>query len=244
MATRKAKITRQVKIVKRSVKPRLSKFREESLCQSMGYQLVAGIDEVGRGCLAGPVVAAAVIMPLEKVFDWYREIKDSKFLTEEQRERLVPLIYRQALTIGTGVVDSRLIDSHGMTYAVRLAMQIAVEQMLPCPDYLLIDYMKVPALAIPQKGVVNGDTLCFSIACASIIAKVYRDHLMTELDRVYPGYGLANNKGYGTREHVTGLRRLGPSAIHRQLFEPVKNHAQLSLDEILTLSSEMAGSET
>jgi ribonuclease HII len=131
-----------------------------------------------------------------------------------------------------------------MTYAVRLAMQLAVEKLLPRPEYLLIDYMTLPGLNLPQKGVEDGDTLCFSIACASIVAKVFRDHLMFDLDRLFPGYGFEQHKGYGTREHVINLRRLGPCPIHRRLFGPVKNLAQLSLDEILVISSKLEASET
>ena len=118
-----------------------------------------------------------------------------------------------------------------MTAAVHLAMSLAVTQLHPQPDFLLIDYLTIPSLKLPQKGVVNGDTLCFSIACASIVAKVYRDHLMQDIDHRYPGYGLARNKGYGTQEHMAGLRELGPSPVHRWLFEPVRNIARISFKE-------------
>jgi ribonuclease HII len=229
---------------KKRIRAQLLKFKEESLCEELGYHLVAGIDEVGRGCLAGPVVASAVIMSRERIPAWYKQVRDSKLLTPEQREKLVPNIYQCAISIGTGVVESSIIDAKGMTYAVRLAMQLAVEKLLPCPDYLLIDYMTVPGLNLPQKGVEDGDTLCFSIACASIVAKVFRDHLMSELNRLYPGYGFEQHKGYGTREHVANLRRLGACPIHRRLFEPVKNLAQLSLDEMLTISSKLEDRET
>jgi ribonuclease HII len=202
------------------------------LGEEQGYRLIAGIDEVGRGCLAGPVVASAVIMPREKRPAWYKRVRDSKLLTPDQREELSPLIHEAAFSIGTGVVESYLIDSLGMTRAVHLAMKLAVKKLQPRPDYLLIDYLTIPGLALPQKGVEDGDTICFSIACASIVAKVFRDHLMQDMDRKYPGYGLAHHKGYGTEEHVTCLRQLGPSPIHRRLFGPVKNLAQLSFDDI------------
>jgi ribonuclease HII len=240
--------------MKRTVAGRPNKLRrrnprsicrgEESFCEEQGFHLIAGIDEVGRGCLAGPVVAAAVIMDGEKTSGWSREVRDSKMLSLEQRLKVIPLIYENALTIGTGVVDSTVIDAHGMTYAVREAMRLAVEKLQPQPGYLLIDYMTIPDLALPQKGVPDGDTLCFSIACASIVAKVYRDNLMLDLDRFFPGYGFSQNKGYGTHDHVVNLKKLGPCPAHRRLFGPVKNLAQLSLDDMLTLSRELEESET
>jgi len=219
-------------LAKRTDATQLLKFQEEKSCEGQGYQLVAGVDEVGRGCLAGPVIAAAVIMPRDKRLSWFKKIRDSKLLTPEKRESLSPLIHNTAVSVGTGVVYPDLIDSQGMTKAVRLAMKKAIDNLLPQPDFILIDYLTIPDLNLPQKGVINGDTICFSIACASIIAKVHRDHMMSELDKKYPGYGLAQNKGYGTEEHIASLRRLGPSAIHRRLFWPVKNAAQLSFDNV------------
>ena len=207
------------------------KFTEELNCFDQGYRLVAGIDEVGRGCLAGPLVASAVVMPGDKQLAWYKRVKDSKLLTANQREELAPYIHETALAAGTGVVEAYLIDQLGMTAAVHLAMSLAVAQLQPQPDFLLIDYLTIPSLKLPQKGVVNGDTLCFSIACASIVAKVYRDHMMQDIDCRYPGYGLARNKGYGTQEHLAGLRELGPSPVHRWLFEPVRNIARISFKE-------------
>lgn len=208
------------------------KLTEENICLDQGYHLIAGIDEVGRGCLAGPVVASAVIMPYGIKPAWYKQVRDSKLLTPEQREFLSPHIHEAAISIGTGAVESYLIDSLGMTRAVQTAMKMAVAGLKPQPDYLLIDYLTIPGMAQPQKGVENGDTICFSIACASIVAKVYRDHLMMDLDKKYPGYGLASHKGYGTRQHMTCLRKLGPSPIHRRLFHPVRNLAQLSFEDL------------
>ena len=217
---------------KRSKSGLVPKFREEKLCQEQGYNLIAGIDEVGRGCLAGPVVAAAVILPGNSLGTWSHKIRDSKLLTPEQREDLFPYIHQTAISIGTGVTGSDVIDKYGMTYAVQLAMKIAVERLLPQPDYILIDYFTVPDISLPQKGVQDGDTICFSIACASIVAKVYRDHLMVEWDRKFPGYGFAVHKGYGTEEHISCLRKLGPTPIHRWLFAPLRNVSQLSFDDI------------
>jgi ribonuclease HII len=225
----------EVSLAKHLDSKQLLKFEEEKLGQQQGYHLIAGIDEVGRGCLAGPVVAAAVILPHDPRLSWYKKVRDSKLLTPEQRELLSPLIHNVSISIGTGVVYPDTIDTQGMTRAVRLAMTQAIDNLLPQPEYVLIDYLTIPGLDLPQKGVENGDTLCFSIACASIVAKVFRDRMMMELDKQYPGYGLAQNKGYGTEEHVAGLRKLGPSPIHRQLFRPVKNAAQLSFDDILEL---------
>ncbi len=216
---------------KKSQHPPDPKNAEEQACYTQGYRLLAGIDEVGRGCLAGPVVASAVIMPRGQRLPWYKRVRDSKLLSPEQREELSLYIHNAALSVGTGVVDSYLIDQLGMTAAVHLAMRLAVNKLHPQPDFLLIDYLTVPVLKIPQKGVKDGDTLCFSIACASIVAKVYRDRLMIELDRRYPGYCLAKHKGYGTAEHVICLRKLGPSPIHRRLFQPVRNAAQLSFED-------------
>ncbi len=192
---------------------------------------MAGVDEVGRGCLAGPVVAAAVIMPCDKRLPWYQQVRDSKLLTPEQRTLLSPVIHDAAISIGTGVVSAEMIDNQGMTQAVRFAMKLALDQLLPLPEYVLIDYLTLPDLSFPQKGVIDGDTLCFSIACASIVAKVFRDHLMVELDKKYPGYGFALNKGYGTEEHIRCLHKLGPSPIHRRSFQPVRNAAQLSFQD-------------
>jgi ribonuclease HII len=215
-------------------------YTEEKICESQGYLRVAGVDEVGRGCLAGPVVASAVIMSRTIRPDWYSEVRDSKLLTPQQRERLAPLIHETAVSIGTGAVSSWLIDALGMTAAVHLAMRLALEQLRPQPDYVLIDYLTIPDLSCPQKGVTDGDSLVFSIACASIVAKVYRDHLMLSLDRRYPGYGLARHKGYGTEEHLAGLRKLGPSPIHRRLFQPVRNIAQLSFSDYVKQIEENA----
>lgn len=212
------------------------KLTEEKLCLEQGFSLIAGIDEVGRGCLAGPVVAAAVILPLGRLPVWAHRVKDSKLLSPEQRESLVPLIQRFAVSIGTGIVTPDYIDNYGMTRAVHLAMKRAIKKLSPQPDMVLVDYLTIPNLELPQKGLPEGDSRCFSIACASIIAKVFRDHLMAEMDGKFPGYGFARHKGYGTEEHLECLRRLGPSPIHRRLFAPVREWAQLSFGNLFELS--------
>ena len=197
-------------------------FAEEKRLEAQGYQLIAGIDEVGRGALAGPVVAAAVILPCHTDAPWLNQVKDSKQLSPARREFLFHHIHEIAIAIGIGMAPQEVIDTQGIIKATRLAMKLAIDQLSPPPQYLLIDYMPLPEVKLPQRGIKNGDKLCFSIACASIMAKVARDGLMVELDRIYPGYGLSRHKGYGTREHLSCLRQLGPSPIHRQSFKPVK----------------------
>ena len=198
-------------------------FAEEKLLEAQGYQRIAGIDEAGRGALAGPVIAAAVILPCRIDAPWLNLVKDSKQLSPATRELLFHHIHEIAISVGIGMATNEVIDTQGVIKATRLAMKLAIDQLSPPPQSLLIDYMLLPEVPLPQKGITNGDKLCFSIACASIMAKVTRDQLITELDKIYPGYGLAPHKGYGTKEHLACLRRLGPSPIHRQSFKPVKD---------------------
>ena len=201
-------------------------FAEEKDLEAQGYRLIAGVDEVGRGCLAGPVVAAAVILPCNINANWLGEVRESKQLTSARREFFSQHLQEVAISIGTGVSSHEIIDTQGIIKATRSAMKQAIDQLSPAPQCLLIDYMRLPESPLHQKGIKNGDSLCFSIACASIVAKVARDHLMAELDKIYPGYGLAAHKGYGTREHLACLRRLGPSPIHRRSFQPLRDLVQ------------------
>ena len=198
-------------------------FAEEERLEAQGYQLIAGIDEVGCGALAGPVVAAAVILPCHIDTPWLKQVRDSKQLTPARRQLLSEHIHEIATSIGIGIASHEFIDTQGLTKARRLAMKTAIDQLSPPPESLLIDYLSLPNVPLPQKGIKNGDSLCVSIACAAIMAKVYRDRMMTELDQAYPGYGLAQHKGYGTKKHLSCLRRLGPSPIHRQSFKPVRD---------------------
>jgi len=198
-------------------------FAEEKILEAQGYQRIAGIDEAGRGALAGPVIAAAVILPCRIDAPWLNQVKDSKQLSPATRELLFHHIHEIAISVGIGMATNEVIDTQGVIKATRLAMKLAIDQLSPPPQSLLIDYMLLPEVPLPQKGITNGDKLCFSIACASIMAKVTRDQLITELDKIYPGYGLAQHKGYGTKEHLACLRQLGPSPIHRQSFKPVKD---------------------
>ncbi len=198
--------------------PNLS--REETL-RAEGYQLIAGIDEVGRGALAGPVVAAAVILPRQLDASWVAQVRDSKQLPPAKRQSLCPLIQEASVAWGVGMVSPEGIDAKGIVEATRQAMCLAVGKLAQPPDFLLIDALVLPSLSLPQKSVIHGDRLCLSIACASIIAKVTRDKLMEELDSFYPNYGFKRHKGYGTSEHLASLRRWGPSQVHRQSFYPV-----------------------
>ena len=171
----------------------------------------------------GPVVAAAVIMPDNIKARWKSKVRDSKQLSPQAREYLYPYIREKAIASATGSTPNDVIDTVGIARATCLAMISAIQQLIPPPQFLLIDYLRLHELLIPQKGIVRGDSLCFSIACASIIAKVTRDRMVIEMDRDYPGYNFAGHKGYGTREHIACLRRLGPCPLHRRSFQPVSD---------------------
>ena len=198
-------------------------FAEEKLLNGQGYLLIAGVDEVGRGALAGPVMAAAVILPRDMKFRWKGRVRDSKQLSPAVRGLLCEHIQKTAVSIGIGVSSHEVIDARGIVEATRQAMKSAIDQLSPAPQHLLIDYLHLPEVPLPQKGIIHGDSLCLSIACASIVAKVARDRLMVALDGVYPGYRLAQHKGYGTEEHLACLQRLGPCPIHRLSFRPLKD---------------------
>jgi ribonuclease HII len=195
----------------------------EQRARSRGYRLIAGIDEAGRGALAGPVVAAAVVLPIGVRIDG---VDDSKKLSPETRERLFDVIMAQALRVGVGMAGPKVIDRINILQATRLAMQEAVGKLSPQPDFLLIDGITRIATPLPQQTIKKGDSLSLSIAAASIIAKVSRDRLMRELDLKHPGYGLAGHKGYGSASHMEAIRNLGPSPIHRLTFGGVKEHLE------------------
>jgi ribonuclease HII len=201
----------------------LPNLDHENELESQGYEFIAGIDEVGRGALAGPVVASAVILPRSTSLPWFELVRDSKELNSGKRDSLFDLITKAAVAVGIGVVPPQVIDSINILKATRLAMIQAVEKLLTQPTFLLIDRITLPQCPIPQRGITRGDKLCLSIACASIIAKVTRDHIMEESAQVYPDYGFAQHKGYGTRKHISCLQELGPSPIHRLYFAPVRN---------------------
>jgi ribonuclease HII len=207
-----------VRLIIKTLKP---SFKEERLLREQGYRLIAGVDEAGRGALMGPVVAAAVILPDVIRYRWKSKVRDSKQLRPEEREELYGYIEEVSISVGTGYKSNTVIDEVGIAKATRLAMLAAVEQLKPEPHYILIDYFSLPETALPNRGVTDGDSLCFSIACASIIAKVTRDRMVTAMDDEYPGYGFAGHKGYGTSKHLECLRRKGPCPLHRRSFAPV-----------------------
>ncbi|MEK6684540.1 MAG: ribonuclease HII [Nitrospirota bacterium] len=184
-----------------------------------GFQRIAGLDEAGRGPLAGPVVAAAVILPKDLVLPGLR---DSKKLTVLQRERFFEEINRRAAAVGVGIVDPEVIDRINILKATHLAMTRALAHLTVTPDYLLIDALTLPGLQTPQKALIRGDDLSQTIAAASVIAKVTRDRLMLEYDRLYPEYHFRSHKGYGTAEHLDALDHFGPCPIHRMTFRRVR----------------------
>jgi len=187
----------------------------ESEARRRGYGSIAGIDEAGRGPLAGPVVAAAVILPIG--YD-RQEIRDSKQLTSRQRERLSEVIQREAVAIGVGVSEAPLIDALNILQATLAAMKEAVLELFPPPDYLLIDGLHRIPLSVPQETIVRGDERSISIAAASIVAKVSRDRIMEMYHRQFPQYNFLRNKGYGTLEHRQAIAKYGRCKIHRHTF--------------------------
>jgi ribonuclease HII len=183
-----------------------------------GYACVAGLDEAGRGPLAGPVVAAAVVLPRDLLIPG---LTDSKQVPEAERERLFGVIRSQAVCSGIGIADERTIDEVNILQATIIAMERALASLAPRPDYLLLDALTLPRLALPQKPLIKGDCRSHSIAAASILAKVTRDRMMLELHDRYPQYNFRKHKGYGTREHLDAIREHGPCEAHRRSFQPV-----------------------
>ncbi len=211
-------------------------LRFEKQAWAGGAQMVAGVDEVGRGSLFGPVVAAAVILdPKYRI----RGLRDSKLLPAQRREQLAVRIRQHSLAYAVASVDAVVIDEINIYHASKRAMLEAVRQLFPAPDHLLIDALRIEH-DCPQTPIIHGDARSASIAAASIIAKVERDRMMREFDSVYPLYGLASNKGYSTRMHIASLREHGPSPLHRQSFAPVWNSNTASPQEILDFMLEEA----
>lgn len=190
----------------------------EAEARRRGYRRVAGIDEAGRGPLAGPVVAAAVILPARCRL---AGIKDSKQLSESERERLYGVIVRRAIGVGVGIATEQEIDSLNVLQATRIAMRRAIEALAVAPDCLLTDAVELPGVGILLRAIIKGDVLSHSIAAASIVAKVTRDRLMVDYHRTYPEYNFLAHKGYGTEEHLRRLVEYGPCSIHRRTFAPV-----------------------
>ena len=201
-------------------------FEREHLAR--GLIRLAGVDEAGRGPLAGPVVAAAVVMPelwiKEGVPESLRRLNDSKQLNEKVREELFEVIDSfECIECGIGVVDALLIDEINILQATHRAMNEALAKMTPPVQHALVDGRPVPSLVVPQTAIVKGDGKSFSIAAASVLAKVMRDQLMVEYDQKHPGYGFAAHKGYGTKAHLAAIEKLGPCPIHRMSFAPLSN---------------------
>lgn len=195
---------------------RLEKMKEfEYKYIEQGYQSICGIDEVGRGPLAGPVVAGAVILPKDCTILY---INDSKKLSEKKRELLYEEIMEKAVSVGIGIVSPGRIDDINILQATYEAMRMAIEQLEVKPDILLNDAVHIPNVSIKQIGIIKGDAKSVSIAAASIVAKVTRDRMMVEYDKLYPGYGFARNKGYGSEEHIKALKEKGNCCIHRESF--------------------------
>jgi ribonuclease HII len=195
----------------------------EALARRRGYRAVAGVDEAGRGPLAGPVVAAAVVLP--QAFE-LPGLDDSKKLSAAERERLFRLIRRQAAAVGLGIVTAAEIDEINILQATLQAMALAVRRLRVSPDFLLVDGITPVPLPLPQQTLKQGDARSVSIAAASIVAKVVRDRMMVAYERRFPGYGFARHKGYGSAEHLVAIARLGPCPLHRRTFRGVREHLE------------------
>jgi ribonuclease HII len=193
-------------------------FKLENAARKLGMARIAGLDEVGRGPMFGPVVAAAVVLPPRCRL---KGLTDSKQLTEKQRNDFDVIIRAEAEAWAIAAVDVETIDRINIRNASLLAMRLAIQQIAPAPDYLLIDGLDTIDWPCPQQPVVQGDSTSYSIAAASVLAKVHRDRLLVEFDEVFPGYGLARHKGYCSREHMAALARLGPTPQHRKSYQPV-----------------------
>ncbi len=194
-------------------------FDFEEQAASEGFQFVAGVDEVGRGCLAGPVVAAACILDQSKPVP--RRLNDSKKLTERQRKEIDEELRQTAVAYSVGIIDADEIDRVNILEATKLAMLKAIDGLTPAPDHLLIDALQLRQCSLPQKAIIKGDSISYSIAAASVIAKVFRDDLMKQYDAEFPEYGFAGHKGYGSVAHFAAIREHGPCRLHRKTFRGV-----------------------
>lgn len=197
-------------------------FKIEKEIANRGFKAIAGIDEVGRGALFGAVVAAAIILPLEEIkkkeLEWVRGIDDSKRLSPSKREKLTQDILNHACSVGIGWATNYEIDQYNIYNSSLMAMRRAIKKLSIPPDFLLIDAFHLSGVNYPQLSLSQGDKKSISIACASIVAKVFRDRMIVSLSKVFKGYSLAQNKGYGTKKHYQGLKELGPTPFHRLTF--------------------------
>lgn len=206
----------KVSIMKK-IKEEIDNYKYEHDLWSKGINLIAGVDEVGRGPLIGPVVASAVILP----HDFYLEgLTDSKKLSEKKRELFYQIIKEKAISIGIGIISEKRIDEINIYEATKEAMIMAINNLEPKPDHILIDAMPLE-LSIPTTSIIKGDYLSVSISAASVIAKVTRDHMLYEMDKEYPMYDLKNNKGYGTKKHLEAIKKYGITKYHRLSYKPV-----------------------
>jgi ribonuclease HII len=206
-------------------------LEEERSLVSQGFDRIAGLDEAGRGSWAGPMVAAAVCLPVQRegLSQLLEGVRDSKQLTPAARDRLFQRVIEYAEDVGIGVVSSGTIDRVGLTRAWEMAMGWALDDMARRPDHLLVDAFLIKSCTLPQRPIIHGDCISLSIAAASIVAKVTRDRMMVAADRVYPGYGFAGHKGYGTDAHRRALAEDGPSVYHRLSFAPMREEWRLPL---------------
>ena len=204
--------------------PPSAPYRYEGQAWREGILRVAGLDEAGRGPLAGPVVAAAVIIAPERRI---KRLADSKILSAERREELYGLIHERAVAVGVGIVDHLTIDRINILEATRLAMRLALENLGVVPELVITDFVALRDLPCPQKNLVDGDARCATVAAASIVAKVTRDRIMLEVDKQFPEYGFARHKDYGTPDHLAALDRHGPCALHRRTFSGVWRQGEL-----------------
>jgi len=200
----------------------MEKYEDLSLFEKrlneQGYELICGTDEAGRGPLVGPVVAAAVILPKDYILEG---LNDSKQLSEKKREKFFPIIKQDAIAYGIGIVDAKTIDEINIYEASRLAMKEAIANMKIRPDYILTDAMPIPGYQLPVEPIIHGDARSYTIAAASVLAKVTRDHIMLELDKKYPQYEFAKHKGYPTKRHLELLKIYGPTKDYRFTYRPV-----------------------
>jgi ribonuclease HII len=208
--------------------PPSAPYRYEAQAWRAGLARVAGIDEAGRGPLAGPVVAAAVVLTSERRV---KKLADSKLLSPERREELFGEIAARAVAVGVGIVDHQTIDRVNILVATKMAMVEALRGLGMEPDLVITDFVKLPGLSCPQRNLVDGDQRCATVAAASIVAKVTRDRLMVEADKQFPDYGFARHKGYATADHLAALDRLGPCPLHRRTFSGVWRQGELFVVE-------------
>lgn len=208
----------------------LPDLHKELALREQGFRFIAGLDEAGRGAWAGPVAAAAVILPLDQpdLAERLSGLDDSKRLTSVQRDQFFELIQQTALAVGVGLAPAELVDTVNVLEATRQAMQQALTELSLPPDYLLLDHVRLPAVNLPQDAFPKADQISLSVAAASVVAKVTRDRLMVQLSRQYPGYAFERHKGYGTATHRAALAQLGPCCLHRRSYKPIKS--KLSVD--------------